>query len=55
MRQHPASHAFSRRTFLQAAVNGILWTAHLDIPENGAPISITPRDMELPPEEPKKK
>jgi hypothetical protein len=36
-------------------VNGILWTAHIDIPEKGAPIAITSKDMELPPEEPKKK
>ena len=46
---------FGIRDFRQAVVNGILWTAHLDIPEKGAPISITAKDMELPPEEPKKK
>ena len=46
---------FGIREFRQAVVNGILWTAHLDVPENGAPIRITPKDMELPPEEPKKK
>jgi type 1 glutamine amidotransferase len=46
---------FGIRAFRQAVVNGILWTAHVDIPEKGAPISITPKDMELPPEEPKKK
>jgi len=46
---------FGIREFRQAVVNGILWTAHLDIPEKGAPIAITPKDMELPPEEPKKK
>ena len=39
----------------EAVVNGILWTAHMDIPEKGAPIAVTPKDMELPPEEPKKK
>jgi len=27
----------------------------MDIPEKGAPMSITPTDMELPPEAPKKK
>jgi hypothetical protein len=27
----------------------------MDIPEKGAPISIRPKDMELPPEAPKKK
>ncbi len=46
---------FGEKPFRQAVVNGILWTAHVDIPEKGAPISITARDMELPPEPPKKK
>jgi type 1 glutamine amidotransferase len=45
---------FGIKGFRQAVVNGILWTAHVDVPENGAPIAITPKDMELPPEEPKK-
>jgi hypothetical protein len=45
---------FGIRAFRRAVVNGILWTAHVDIPEKGAPISLTPKDMELPPEEPKK-
>jgi type 1 glutamine amidotransferase len=46
---------FGNEAFRQAVVNGILWTAHIDIPEKGAPISLTPKDMELPPEGPKKK
>ena len=46
---------FGIKAFRQAVVNGILWTAHMDIPEKGAPISLTSKDMELPPEEPKKK
>jgi type 1 glutamine amidotransferase len=46
---------FGIKGFRQAVVNGILWTAHIDIPEKGAPISITAQDMELPPEAPKKK
>ena len=46
---------FGTTAFRQAVVNGILWTAHMDIPEKGAPISLTPKDMELPPEGPKKK
>ena len=46
---------FGIKPFRQAVVNGILWTAHIDVPEKGAPISILPKDMELPPEEPKKK
>jgi type 1 glutamine amidotransferase len=45
---------FGIRPFRQAVINGILWTAHIDVPEKGAPISITPKDMELPPEQPKK-
>ena len=40
---------------LYPLTDGILWTAHVDVPEKGAPISLTPKDMELPPEEPKKK
>jgi type 1 glutamine amidotransferase len=46
---------FAIKPFRQAVVNGILWTAHMDIPETGAPISILPKDMELPPEKPTKK
>jgi type 1 glutamine amidotransferase len=46
---------FGIKAFRQAVVNGILWTAHVDIPEKGAPIAITSKDMDLPPEEPKKK
>jgi len=46
---------FGIREFRQAVVNGILWTARMDIPEKGAPISLAAKDMELPPEEPKKK
>src|SRR5438552_3600645 len=46
---------FGDKAFRQAVVNGILWTAHVDVPEKGAPISITAKDLELPPEEPKKK
>jgi type 1 glutamine amidotransferase len=45
---------FGLPEFRQAVVNGILWTAHVDIPEKGAPILITSADMQLPPEEPKK-
>jgi type 1 glutamine amidotransferase len=46
---------FGIKAFRQAVVNGILWTAHVDVPENGAPIAITPKDMELPAEEPKRR
>ncbi len=39
---------FGIPAFRQAVVNGILWTAHVDIPDGGAPNAITPQDMELP-------
>jgi type 1 glutamine amidotransferase len=45
---------FGIKAFRQAVVNGILWTAHIDIPEKGAPISITSKDMQLPPQALKK-
>jgi type 1 glutamine amidotransferase len=44
---------FGDKPFRQALVNGILWTARLEVPPEGAPCEITPKDMELP-EEPKK-
>jgi hypothetical protein len=41
---------FGINAFRQVVVNGILWTAHIEVPANGAPINIKARDMELPPE-----
>ena len=35
--------------FRKAIVNGILWTAGLEIPKAGAPCALTAQDMELPP------
>jgi type 1 glutamine amidotransferase len=46
---------FGEQPFRQAVVNGILWTAHLDIPEGGAPCKISAKDLELEPDKPKKK
>ena len=46
---------FGEKPFRQALVNGILWTAHKEIPEAGAPCAITAKIMELPPEPAKKK
>ena len=34
--------------FRRLVVNGILWSAHLEIPVNGAPVKISPKDLELP-------
>ena len=39
---------FGEKPFRQALVNGILWTANVNVPEMGAPIAITPKDFELP-------
>ena len=46
---------FGIKPFRQAVVNGILWTARLEVPEDGAPCAITPKDMELAPDPLKKK
>jgi type 1 glutamine amidotransferase len=46
---------FGIRDFRLAIVNGILWTAHVEIPPEGAPVHITAKDMELPPDRRKKK
>jgi type 1 glutamine amidotransferase len=46
---------FGEKAFRQALVNGILWTAHVDVPAEGAPVSIAAKDMELPPKTEKKK
>jgi len=41
---------FALKPFRQMIVNGILWTARVEIPEQGAPVRIMPQDLELPPE-----
>ena len=46
---------FGEPAFRRAIVNGILWTAQLEVPMEGAPVEITPQDMELPPDTRKKK
>ncbi len=46
---------FGLEPFRRALVNGILWTAHRDVPGAGAPCKITPKDMNLPPDARKKK
>jgi type 1 glutamine amidotransferase len=45
---------FGEKEFRRAIVNGILWTAHIDVPAAGAPVDITAKDMELPPDTRKK-
>ena len=41
---------FAIEPFRRSLVNGILWTAHRDVPEAGAPCKITPKDMALSPD-----
>lgn len=45
---------FQIDAFRRMITNGILWTAHLDVPEEGAPIALDEKDLALP-EKPKKR
>jgi len=38
---------FGIEEFRKAIVNGILWTAHREVPQEGAPVKIVPADMDL--------
>ena len=39
---------FGKEEFRRAIVNGILWTARVEVPAEGAPVAITAKDLELP-------
>jgi type 1 glutamine amidotransferase len=41
---------FALEPFRRALVNGILWSAGVEIPEAGAPVALTPDDLKLPPD-----
>jgi type 1 glutamine amidotransferase len=41
---------FANPPFCKSIVNGVLWTAHIDLPDAGAPCDVTEKDMELPPD-----
>lgn len=47
---------FGMDEFRRVIVNGVLWTAHVDVPESGAPVQVTAKDLDIgpPPEEKKK-
>src|SRR5262249_46172444 len=45
---------FGNEAFRRSIVNGILWTARVDVPPEGAPVAITAKDMVLPPDTRKK-
>lgn len=40
---------FGEKNFRKAIINGVLWTAHLNVPATGAPVNIVAKDLELPP------
>lgn len=40
---------FKIESFRRAIVNGILWTAHVDVPADGAPVKLEEADWTLPP------
>jgi cytochrome c len=40
---------FEIEAFRRAIVNGILWTAHVEVPQGGAPVALRTEDLKLPP------
>lgn len=40
---------FARESFRRAIVNGILWTAHVEVPASGARVTVDNADLQLPP------
>ena len=45
---------FQIEAFRRMIVNAILWTAHVDVPQDGAPIALSQQDLALPPQPEKK-
>jgi hypothetical protein len=41
---------FTKEPFRRALVNGILWSANLEVPAAGAPVALTDDDVKLPPD-----
>jgi cytochrome c len=42
---------FEIEAFRRAIVNGILWSAHVEVPPGGAPVALRPEDLKLPPKQ----
>ncbi len=40
---------FQIEAFRQALVNAILWTAHIEVPDGGAPVKLSEAELKLPP------
>ena len=38
---------FGLPDFRRAVVNGILWSAHVEVPENGAPVEVSDKELKL--------
>ncbi len=45
---------FQIDAFRRMIVNAILWSAHVDVPQDGAPIALSEKDLALPPKPEKK-
>jgi hypothetical protein len=45
---------FADKNFRKAVVNGVLWTAHRDVPAAGAPVDVIAEELKLPPKTDKK-
>ncbi len=43
---------FQQTAFRRAIVNAILWTAHVEVPPQGAPVALSEQQLQLPAEEP---
>jgi|1185.fasta_scaffold108670_1 type 1 glutamine amidotransferase len=41
---------FTVPSFRRAIVNGILWTAHVEVPDQGAPVEADEKELKLPPQ-----
>jgi type 1 glutamine amidotransferase len=39
---------FGLQDFRRAVVSGILWSAHVEVPENGAPVEVSNKELKLP-------
>ena len=50
---HPYKN-FQTDAFRRLLVNAILWSAHVEVPKDGAPVAISAKDLALPPEKPGK-
>ncbi|MFT4550222.1 MAG: hypothetical protein ACI9MB_004198, partial [Verrucomicrobiales bacterium] len=42
---------FQQADFRRMIVNGILWSAHVKVPEAGAPVTLSEEDLALPPQQ----